>query len=428
MTYCKICGKPNCKEHTFLVGKAVNIKEFSGSSPPEIFVGKYNYPNVNIGILSPQTYGNNQLMSSPEQWHKNKLDKFQIVDLRNKLILGRTQNHIKNLQEKFLNTMQEVAMTSKSISTEFKLKKAISTHPKNDGAPRLKRRGLKQPLVFRSQRIENKHSELFLKEEFFNSLDNENNPKTPLITNAAQIEKVRLQENIKIIPKVDYITSDTDAKSITGILELNNTGLNSSQIIKILSAGLLGQKTKRKLVPTRWSITAVDDTLSKEKLKKIKYYPEISEILLFTSEYLGNHYEFILLPDKFSFEVIEIALGVNQIWKDYEGFFPRKKYAKSVTGAYYANRLALTEYLEKIKRQASCLVLREIRPEYDVPLGVGILREASRNAFKNKPKRFNTINEALNNINTRLKQPITNYTKDSTILKEFGKQKKLWDF
>ncbi|MBT4165420.1 hypothetical protein HOE04_00085 [archaeon] len=387
MAYCKICGKPNCKEHTFLVGKAINIKEFSGSSPPEIFVGKYNYPNVNIGILSPQTYGDNQIMSSPEEWHKNRLDKFQIVNLRNELILGRTQNHIKNIQikSKFLETMQEVAMTSKSISTEFKLKKAISKHK-------------------------------------------ENNPKTPLITNAAPIEKVRLQENTKIIPKVDYITSDTDAKSITGILELEKSGLNSSKIIKILSAGLLGQKTKRRLVPTRWSITAVDDTLSKEKLKKIRYYPEISEIKVFTSEYLGNHYEFILLPDKFSFEVIEIALGVDQIWKDYEGFFPRKKYAYSVTGAYYANRLALTEYLEKIKHQCSCLVLREARPEYDTPLGVGILREASRNAFTKKPETFDTIKKALDKIQERLRQPITNYTDDSIILKEYGKQKKLWDF
>jgi DNA repair protein NreA len=384
MVYCKICGKPNCKEHTFLVGKAVSIKEFSGSSPPEIFVGKYNYPNVNIGILSPQTYGNNEIMASPEGWHKEGLNKFQIVELRNELIYGRTQNHIKNLGVggRFLGTMQEVALTSKSISTEFKLKKGISRHK-------------------------------------------ENNPKTPLITNTAPIERVRLQENTKIIPKVDYITSDTDAKSVTGILELEKSGLNSSQIIKILSAGLLGQKSRRRLVPTRWSITAVDDTLSKEKLKRIKYFPEISEICVFTSEYLGNHYEFILLPDKFSFEVIEISLGVDQVWRDYEGFFSRKKYADSVTGAYYANRLALCEYLEKIGRQGSCLVMREVGKEYDTPLGVGILREASRAAFASKGECFESINEALKDIDSRLKQPIENYTNNSVLLKEYGKQTKL---
>jgi hypothetical protein len=117
--------------------------------------------------------------------------------------------------------------------------------------------------------------------------------------------------------------------------------------------------------------------------------------------------------------------GFSYVWKDYESFFSRKKYAFSVTGAYYANRLALCEYLEKIKRQASCLVIREIRPEYNVPLGVGILRQASRQAFKEKPKIFDTIKQALENIQTRLKQPITNYTQESKLLKEHGKQLRL---
>ncbi len=391
MAYCKICGKPNCKKHSFLLGKIINLKEFSGSSPPEIFVGRYNYPNINIGILSPQGYGDTEIFSSSEQWHKNQLNIQQILLLRNQLIYGRTKGHIKYLNtkqglnqtnKKFLSTMQEVAMTHKSISAEFKLKKTISRHDEKDD-------------------------------------------KSPLITNAAPIENVRLQENPIIKRKVDYITSDTDAKSVTGILELEKSGLTSPQIIKILSAGLLGFRTRRKLVPTRWSITAVDDTISKEKLKKIRFYPEINETLLFHSEYNGNHYEIILLPDKFSFEVIEIATANPNIWQDYEGFFPRKKYAESVTGAYYANRIALTEYLESIKRQATALFFREIKPEYDAPLGVGILREVSRVAFKQQPEKFNTIQEALNQAQTRLNQPIKNFTNKSEILKQYKKQTRL---
>ena len=155
MTYCKICNKPNCKKHIFLLGKIKNIREFSGSSPPEIFVGKYNYPNVNIGILSPITHGNTSIMSSVEEWHKQNLQIPKITSLRSKLIYGRTQNHIKKLNQKFLSTMQEVALTSKSISTEFKLKKPI---------------------------FANKEKETMV----------------PLISNAAQIEKVKLQENPNI--------------------------------------------------------------------------------------------------------------------------------------------------------------------------------------------------------------------------------------
>jgi len=393
MTYCKICNKPNCKKHTILLSKVKNIKEFSGSSPPEIFVGKYNYPNVNVGILSPTSHGDTSMMSSVEEWHKQKLQIPEITSLRGKLIYGRTQNHIKKLNQKFLSTMQEVALAHKSISTEFKLKKPISTHKEKES-------------------------------------------RVPLISNAAQIEKVKLQENSTIKEKVEKITTDDDAKSQIGIQELE-THTTTSQIIKILSAGLLGRKTARKLVPTRWSITAVDSTLSKNKIKKIRYFPEISEFLVFTGEYLGNHYEFLLLPDRWSFEVIERTSGEvtceenldsHTSWKDYESFFNRTKYAESVTGAYYANRLALTEYLTKIKRQASCLVFREIRPEYDTPMGVGILRQASRAAFTSKPQKYNTLQDALHSIQNRLKQPIINYTQESILLKEYNKQSRLSRF
>lgn len=385
MAFCKICGQENCKKHSFLMPSRNLKTEFSGSSPPEIFVGKWNYPNVYTGILSPEEYGNTELMSSPELWHEKKLSISDIISQRQKLIYSRTQNHIKKQDTKFLEVFHEIAMTSKSVASEFKLKKPVN---------------------------------------FTKHLDS----RVPLISRAAPLEKVRLQENTKIKPKIDYYVNDNEIKSVEAIKELHKSEINISNIIKILSAGLLGMKKNRRMVPTRWAITAVDDTISKEKLEKIKYYQEISEFQLFNAEYLGNHYEFLLLPDRYSFEVIEIALSTQGFWTDYEGFFPRKKYAESVTGAYYANRLALVEYLEKIKRQASCLVFREIRPEYYAPCGVGILREASRNAFSKPSENFSTIDEALKAIQRRLKQSIENYTKKSFILKNYRKQKRITDF
>jgi hypothetical protein len=384
MSYCKICGTWNCEEHvqTF---KTKTLKEFSGSSPPEIFVGRWNYPNVYTGILSPQESGDTSILSSAELWHKNKLSIPEILSYRNRLIYGRTRGSIKITPSKFLPVMQEVAMTHKSISAEFKLKKPIRQNEEKES-------------------------------------------RVPLIKHAAEVEKVRLQENPQIMPKVDYLVNDISAKSVTAILELDKAGIETSNIMKLLSAGLLGLKANRKLVPTRWAISAIDDTISKSKLKQIKLFPEISEYLVFNAEYLGNHYEFLLMPDKFSFEVIEISLSSRGVWHDYETFFARKQYADNVTGAYYANRLALCEYLEKIHRQCTCIVMREVRPEYDTPMGVAILRQISREAFSSQPEKFPTLNEALNSIQSRLKQPISNYTSKSIMLKNFGKQQKLLDF
>ncbi len=388
MAICKICGELNCKKHSLLFENVAvkRISEFSGSSPPEVFIGHWDYPNVNIGILSPQEHGNTELLSSQELWHKNRLKMPEIMNLRSKLIYGRTKSNIKKALQKtrFISTMQEVAMTSKSIGTEFTLKKPI---------------------------IE-KHAE--------------HDNYTPIISNAAAVKFVRLEENPIIEKKVDYLVNDTDAKSQISILELEKSNIPVSTIIKILSAGLLGLGSNRKLVPTRWAISCVDDTLSKEKLKKIRYNQEINNINLFNSEYLGNHYEFLLLPDKFSFEVIEINQNnPDSSWHDYESFFPRKSYASSVTGAYYANRLALCEYLEKIQKQASCIVFREISDEYTQSMGVGILRQISRDAFSKQPEKFQTIAEALQKIQSRIRLPINAFTDKSLIIKGYGKQKRL---
>lgn len=385
MRYCKVCGKPNCKIHEFSFDRKQikRVESFSGSSPPEIFIGRFGYPRVNIGILSPQEYGDTQFLASYELWHKQRLSIPEIQDLRSKLILGRTQSPIKFQTNHFIKPLQEVAMASNSVSTEFKLEKPIEL---------------------------NQEKESFV----------------PIIKKAAQVKAVRLQENPKIAPKVDYLANDTDSKAQNSILELEKSKISTTNIIKVLSAGLLGLASRRKLVPTRWSITAVDDILSKEKLKKIRTYPEISEILVFSADYLGNNYHFLLLPERFSFEVIEINNLTKNTWQDYESFFSRKSYAESVTGAYYANRLALAEYLERTKKQGSCLVLREINPEiYTQSMGVGILREISREAFSKEPKKFTNLQEALPEIQQELTLPISNFTEKSLILKNYGKQKKL---
>lgn len=388
MEQCRICGAFGCKKHSKLFQNIKKISGFSGSSPPEVFIGKWDYPNVYIGVLSPQNeFGNTQSLSSQEFWHKNRLDIPDILSLRAKLIYGRAKSNVKKplSKEGIIPSLQEIAMSSNSVSTDFQLEK---------------------PVIEKNK---------------------EHEPYSSVISRAASVKSIKLSENPKIHQKMDYLTNDSDAKSQTAMLELEKADIPTASIIQVLSAGLLGKQIQRKLVPTRWAITAVDDTLSKNKLKKIKYFQEISEISVFTSEYLGNHYEFMLLPDKFSFEVIEINQNnQNAEWHDYESFFGRKTYAESVTGAYYANRLALCEYLEKIQRQCSCIVFREINPEiYTQSMGVGILRQISREAFKNPPQKFSSIQEAISSIQGRIKLPVSIFSKKSIILENYGKQNRL---
>ena len=369
---------------------------FSGSTPPEIFVGRMNYPNVFSGILSPDFKGDTSVMASPEEWVKNNLSIEQVLTHRGQMIYGRQLTNIK-LQKSLSSVTQDLALSSKPVSTEFFLK----------------RLPIQQ---YTSSKI------------------------LSIMANPAPIDKVLLEENPFVEKKVDYLTSDYDVKATTAMQELYKSNIKISHMQKLLSVGLLGVKAQRKLVPTRWSITAVDDMISKDLMKNIKTYKEINEIFLFTDNYNGNHYNILLLPGEFKFEVIEAEiphidnlskenLAVQQIgfWKDFEGFFGRKSYAESVTGAYYANRLAICEFLEKIKRQATILVLREITEEYYAPLGVGILRELTRRAMQN-PEKQESLIDALKLVDSRIKIPIKKFEEVSWILSNYKKQKRLSEF
>lgn len=370
-------------------------KEFSGSSPPEIFVGKANYPHVFTGIMAPAEYGNTETLSMPELWHKNKIDIPSILSMRSKLIYSRFVSDInqpkKGWNPRNFDILQEVAMTSKSVSMEFKLKRKPS---------------IRMQL----------------------------NNYIPIIGNPAPLENARFQENPKVEKKVEYLVNDKDAKASIALNELHKSGIEVSNMIKILSAGMLGIGKNRKLVPTRWAVTAVDSTISNNLIDKIKYNKQISDFRLFNSEYLGNHYEILMMPAEFSYEVIEAKMP-SSVWNpsglktfyciDYESWYGRKNYAENCAGGYYSPKLAVAEYLYQNQKQASVLIMRECRPEYWAPCGVGILREICRDALSKKPEIFQDLHSALNSSQSRMRLKVSEFATRSTIIQNFKKQTRI---
>lgn len=393
-----LCGKP-CKILSRFQNSIPKPKlHFSGKSAPELFVGRIGYPYINSGILAPSENDNISNFATAEEWSKQNFSIANILRLRGQLIYGKAKTHIKT-NDKLKQITQELALSSKPVLTEFFLKKKPTTNFTIDS--------IFQPM-----------------------------------TNPAPIKKVTLEENPKVSKKVDYLTSDYDAKATDALQELYDSRTKVDHLQKLLSIGLLGKKIRRRMVPTRWSITATDDTISKQQLKKIRYYSEINQITLFSGNFVGNYIEALLLPGHFSFEALEAWQQGStyqqptikeeeqnfSLAQDYEGFNGRKKYAFEVTGGYYAMRIALTEHLTKIKRQATVLMFREIRSEYYAPLGVGIVRETARRTFSNQPKYFDTIEDALKNIQNRITIPVEQIKEKSWILENYGKQKSIFDF
>ena len=365
-----------------------NIKDFSGKSPPSIFVSSVSYPITNVGILAPPELNKDtSILDFPEMWYKNNLNAFEIVELRSRLIYSRSRANVKH-SSKIIDIMQELAPSKKSVELDIELKKS----------PRFK----------------------FAFDKFFRP-----------IGNPAPINNVAIKENPKIERKVDYIISDTDLKAKEASQLLYQKGIPVSRIQKIFSVGLLGYSTERRLVPTRWSITAVDSVLSENNIREIKNFETIDKPMLFRNSYLGNTFFILLIPDNWQYEVLELLIKNNRIaevWHDYEFYLPRKSYAENVAGGYYAARLGVTEYLMRIKRQASVFILRTIRSESSMPLGVWKVRETVRDAFNKKPVILESLDEAIAFISfkSRIDQKII--LSKSMILKNVKKQKKIVNF
>ncbi|CEG12936.1 conserved hypothetical protein [groundwater metagenome] len=133
----------------------------------------------------------------------------------------------------------------------------------------------------------------------------------------------------------------------------------------------------------------------------------------------------MLIPGNWEFEQFE-AWAPETLWtkgvKDYainlevEYYKGRNDYAIKEGGGYYAARFAVLEYLRKIKKQARVIIFREIYEGYIMPVGVWEVRENVRNAFKNKDRKFASLNDALNDIAKYLKVPMREYLKRSEIM------------
>ena len=100
------------------------------------------------------------------------------------------------------------------------------------------------------------------------------------------VKTLEIAGNRRVERVVDRITSDIDIGATEAFIELKDSAIDVYRISVLMTAGLLGRR--RKFVPTRWAITAVDDTLSGQLKKEIARYPPVEEIRLFTAEIFGN--------------------------------------------------------------------------------------------------------------------------------------------
>ncbi len=376
-----------------------NLSKLDSNSPPSVFIGsKLKYPLVNVGILSPlEREDNAWIYDDAKYWANNNFQIDEVLKLRNNLLNSKFQSNVydSRTSKNFIQMAQEIAIASKPVDLEIELKNKLNLNKSKDKI--LAPHGMK-----------------------------------------AELKKAKIIGNIKVHQQVDKVMND-EIKAVEGIENLYKFGFDEYTLSKIFSVGVLGLKKNKKLVPTRWSITATDDTLGKLLLKKIKYYPVIENYELFFGEFLGNQYLIMLFPNIWSYELFELYLpksswnpsGEIKASTDYENYNGRKEYASATAGGYYASRLPIIEYLNSIKKQASVLVIRIETPSYWAGLGVWVVRESVRKALAHKLT-FSDENELKNSSKKvgmiKYRFDISQIFDKSKLLNEKRIQKSLKDF
>lgn len=353
--------------------ETTTLDDITGPSPPSLFVGRYGYPNVRVGPSVSWIQGKGEHIPSsgdPADLFGQPLE--EVAARHANLVTGgrRMATNTTGESNRVLEATQIIAMSSGAVDVELDFERPVPI----GGPP---------------------------------SFDTMSTPLGP----SGGLVGADVVSHASISRKVDSVANETDLLANEAMGELTSSGIGESHISRMLSSGLLGKEGKRKLVPTRWGITATDDTLSKQCWARVRDLPSLDKYMVFEATYLDNRFHVILAPGLWAFQMLE-AWCQGSVWgstenilDDWEEVEPRSEYANSITGAYYAARLAVLEHMEAVGRSGSCMVWRDIGPGYWAPVGVWLIRETVRNAMKSKATVFDTLAEAVSYLAPRVSSP-----------------------
>ena len=365
--------------------------DIAGSSPTEVFVGRWGYPKVFVGPMVPPEFGDTSLLGTPERWRYISME--DIVNFRSKLVRGMHVANVHDVEKgKMEEKLRDLALAERPADVEVEF--------------------LKKPIA---------------RVNFFDEVQ----PFGP----SADMKNFEVG-NVRSDKQLEKKYGDTDAVATTAMVELYQRNMPVSQIQRALSAGTLGLGKNRKFVPTRWSITAVDDTLSKNNREEVKEFEPIDVIYAYYDEALDNRWLIFFMPGNWQYESIE-AWWPGTVWNEggkeismigsYEGYKGRSKYAE-MGGCYYSGRLAVTERLQLLQKQAKVLILREVHEGYIMPVGVWNVREHVRQTLATEPVVLHTKEEMFSYIERKLDIRRKDWIKNSRVLSDMLTQRTINDY
>jgi DNA repair protein NreA len=370
-----LCGLPACPVMTrfFAQLRLRPAREYAGTAP-SVFLGSRGFPAVRGGpLLVDDT-------DLPPDWIARGLTLEEIVGIRAGTIRGRT------LPGRQQESLQEIALSARPMDVQV----AFDRVPRFD----LAFDGTVAPVGL-----------------------------------TGEIRRMEVLGNPVVERPVERATSDTDLGAGDACTLLHRDGVDVYRIARLFTAGLLGRR--RRMVPTRWAITAVDDSVFRGLRRALLSAPPLETACLHEATLFGNRILCLLAPGPWRFEMVEVW-GRHSLWGGEEdlvvvdGERERKRGYSPITGAYYSARLAVAEHLNRLGRTATVLVVRAVSPDYWAPLGTWVVREATRQALREPPVECPSFAGALPVLAGRLGG--YRWLDHSTLIPETRSQRRLSDY
>jgi len=352
--YKRLCGLPRCPILEVFRGQVyastrIQGTQVEGATPPGVLVGESGYPRVRVYyMVPPGMYGEDAYYrDAPSLWAARREPLAQIIRLRSELVSATIRAEARDPYTLYTREIGLASISEKPVDSEAILAKPPVARLRFDGISK---------------------------------------PRGP----SAPAKKIHVSGDPSLPRPVEKAIWD-DALAEEAVWELYRAGVPVYTIQRMMSLGFLGRLRRRRLVPTRWAITAVDEILSRRLRGELRGAPTIDKPELYYGEYLGNRFLIVLLPGPGTFEWVE-AWKPSTVWT--------KRAARTIVvrveedplgrataedGGFSAAKLPVLEHLYARGRTADAVILREITPSYYAPVGNWHIRETVAQALARGP-------------------------------------------
>lgn len=329
-----LCGLPRCpildrvRSYRLSLRLASDMDLF-GSLPPSAIVGEAGWPRVNVYLGQPPEVFGEEARSFDDPTLMWGLPLEEIARRRSYMAFG----FVRAERPSALGELALAAVSSRPVDAEL----ILARRPR----PSLR-------------------------------LDLRERPVGP----TAPLQRVLYLENPSVPSPVERAAHD-DMEAGETAVQLYRAGVDIYTIQRAFALGLLGRRARRRLVPSRWSITAVDVAVGDWLAQAVRPLPDVSEPLYGYGEYLDNSYLVLLRPGPLRFAYLERWIQGDRVVEVSvrEGLRGRRS---TMDGGFEAARLAVLEKLYSMGRRASVALVRRIGEGYYLSVGNWQIRETIR--------------------------------------------------